>query len=101
MLDSLLVGSVLLVSVVYAIFSLAPRALKRGLLAGVAAVFRALPHMPGFSSLASRLEAAAAIKTKGECGGCDTCGSEPTKTTESAGVGRSEVSIPVSKIERR
>jgi hypothetical protein len=100
LLDEILVGGALLASVIYAIFSLGPRSLRRGLLSRAAALLRSLPTMPGLRPLSRRLAAAAAIKSAGACGGCDDCGSA-TPAAGSAGSADPEVRIPVSKIGRR
>ncbi|MGA2188337.1 MAG: DUF6587 family protein [Steroidobacteraceae bacterium] len=94
-LDYLLVGLVLTASVVYVLFSLGPRSLRGRLLGGAAAVLR---RLPGMRALAQRLQAAAAVKAKAACGGCDNCGSESTPAAPSAGA---DVRIPVSKIGKR
>jgi hypothetical protein len=99
LLDEILVGGALLASVVYALLSLGPRSLKRGLAARAAAWVRSIPEMPGRRSLSRRLETAAAIKTTGTCGGCDNCGTPPPP--ESIGHALTEVRVPVSTIGKR
>jgi hypothetical protein len=78
LLDEILVGGALLASIIYALFSLGPRTLRRGL----------------------AVRAAAAIKPKGGCGGCDDCGSA-TPAPESTGSADPEIRIPVSTIGKR
>jgi hypothetical protein len=99
LLDEFLVGGALLASILYALVSLGPRTLKRGLAVRAAALIRRLPAMPGLRSLSRRLETAAAVKATGGCGGCDDCGSAPAP--ESIGSAEPEVRIPVSTIGKR
>jgi hypothetical protein len=73
-LDGFLVGGVLLASIVYALFSLGPRTLKRRVLIRAAAWVRSVPAVPGLRALSRRLETAAAGKPGGACGGCGDCG---------------------------
>src|ERR1700688_3239433 len=98
LLDGVLVGVVLFASVVYAAFSLGPRTLRRRLLVGTSAVLRRLPTSLRLHDLALRLDAAATLKAKGACGGCDNCGSEQAPTAPASG---SEVRIPLAKIGKR
>jgi hypothetical protein len=99
MLDEFLVGGALLASILYALISLGPRSLKRGLAVRAAALLRSVPAIPGLRSLSRRLESAAAVKPTGACGGCDACGSAPAP--ESSGSAEPEVRIPVSTIGKR
>jgi len=99
MLDEFLVGGALLASILYALISLGPRSLKRGLAVRAAALLRSVPIMPGLRSLSRRLESAAAVKPTGACGGCDDCGSAPA--SKSSGSAEPEVRIPVSTIGKR
>jgi hypothetical protein len=99
LLDEFLVGVALLASISYALFSLGPRTLRRGLAVRAAAALRFLPATPGLRSLSRRLETAA-VKPAGACGGCDDCGSA-TPAPGSTGSAEPEVRIPVSKIGRR
>ena len=99
LLDEFLVGGALLASVLYALISLGPRTLKRGVAVRAAALIRSLPPMPGLRSLSRRLETAAAVKPSAACGGCDDCGSAPAP--ESSGSAEPEVRIPVSAIGKR
>jgi hypothetical protein len=98
LLDELLVGGALLASIIYALFALGPRTLKRGVAVRAAALIRSLPTMPGLRSLSRRLETAAAVKPAGACGGCDDCGSTAPESTGSA---EPEVRILVSTIGKR
>ena len=98
LLDEFLVGGALLASILYALISLGPRRLKRGLAVRAAALLRSVPIMPGLRSLSRRLESAAAVKPTGACDGCDDCGSTTPESTRSA---EPEVRIPVSTIGKR
>jgi hypothetical protein len=97
-LDDFLVGILLLVSVVYAVFALGPRTLRGRLLAGASTLLLRLPAITSLRVLAARLETAASIKAKSSCGGCDNCASEQTPPEPSSG---SEFRIPLSKVGRR
>jgi len=97
-LDDFLVGLVLLASVLYAVFSLGPRTLRRRLLAAASALLRRLPKISGLRAVAQRLDTAASTKASGACGGCDNCGSEQAPTVPAS---RSEFRIPLSRIGRR
>jgi hypothetical protein len=91
-INEILVGLALLVSIGYAAMSLGPRSLRRSVLT---AASRVLAHAPasGMRRAAERLASSADTKAPG-CGGCDNCGSEqPANQTE--------VKIPVTKIGRR
>jgi hypothetical protein len=97
-LDDSLVGLVLLASVIYAVFSLGPRTLRRRLLAAASALLRRLPKFLGLHDVAVRLDTTASAKAKGACGGCDNCGSEQSPAAPASG---SEFRIPLSKIGKR
>jgi hypothetical protein len=96
-LDDFLVGLALFASVIYAVFSLGPRTLRRRLLAAASALLRRLPKFLG-RDVARRLDTAASTKANGACGGCDNCGSEQSAAAPSSG---SEFRIPLSKIGKR
>jgi hypothetical protein len=97
-LDDSVVGLVLFASVIYAVFSLGPRALRRRLLAAASTLLRRLPKFLGLRDVALRLDRVASTKADGACGGCDNCGSEQSSTAPSSG---SEFRIPLSKIGKR
>jgi hypothetical protein len=99
LLDEFLVGGALLASILYALISLGPRTLKRGLAVRAAALLRSVATIPGLRSLSRRLEIAAAAKPTGACGGCDDCGS--ASAPDSSGSAEPEVRIPVSAIGKR
>jgi uncharacterized protein DUF6587 len=95
LLDNLLVGAVLLVSLGYAFARLGPRTLRQRMLAVLARLLAAAPAIFRLQRVAQRLSAASA-KAQAACGGCDSCGSETAPPKASA-----EISIPVGKIGRR
>jgi hypothetical protein len=105
-LDEVLVGAVLLASVVYATYSLGPKALRRRLMQGSVTLLRKLPSALQLHSTAQRLEASS-LKAGGSCGGCESCESaKPTADTQStvatAGSAAStEIRVPISAIRRR
>jgi hypothetical protein len=92
--DDLAVTLVILAALLYVLMVLGPRALRRGVLAGLSALLAQLPPALRLAALANRLRSAAAVKAKGACGGCDDCGSQ-------AESGAGETRIPLSKIGRR
>jgi len=105
-LDDVLVGAVLLASIVYATYSLGPKALRRRLMRGGVTLLRKFPSALHLQSTARRLEASS-LKAGGSCGGCESCESaKPAAGTEStaatAGSARStEIRVPLSAIRRR
>ena len=102
-LDNSLVGLALLVSAGYAVTTLGPRSVRQSVLKGLGRLFGLVPAALGMRRIAARLDAAAAGKAQGACGGCDNCGSEQT-SAQQAGAGNSasaEVRVPVAKIGRR
>ena len=74
-LDAVLVGAVLVAAVLYAVYSLGPRAWRR------------------------RFFGTAAAKSKGGCGGCDNCGTEAKAPAQLAM--SSEIKVPLSSISKR
>jgi hypothetical protein len=96
--DNLLVGALLLVSVGYVLYKLGPRALSKRILGTLSRAMAAAPAFLKLGAAAQRLAAASAGKAPGACGGCDNCGSEsaPEPRPSSA-----EIKIPVSNIGRR
>jgi hypothetical protein len=77
LIDSLLVGLVLLASIVYALMALGPQSWRHS-------IRSALGFKPS------------ATKSAGSCGGCEGCGSDTAAPKTSA-----EIKIPVGKIGRR
>jgi hypothetical protein len=96
LVDVLLVGGALTVSVVYAAFSLGPRALRRRVMLGVASLLRKLPGAMHWQRGVLRMETAAQ-KAGDSCGGCGSCASTPPAASSAA----PEVRIPVSSIRKR
>jgi hypothetical protein len=92
--DNLLVGLVLLLSLGYAVASLGPRSFRKRMLETLSRWMARAPAFLGLKSAAQRLGAASAAKAQGACGGCDDCGSE-------AAADSSEIKVPVGKIGRR
>lgn len=95
-LDDLLVGAVLLLSLGYAFAKLGPRTLRQRMLAALSRVLASAPAIFRLGGAAQRLSAASG-KAQGACGGCDNCGSESTSAPQSS----AEISVPVGKIGRR
>jgi hypothetical protein len=95
LLDDLLVGAVLLLSLGYALARLGPRTLRMRMLEILSRVLAAAPAVFRLGPLAQRLSAASG-KAHAACGGCDNCGSESSSPKEPA-----EISVPVGKIGRR
>jgi len=95
LLDDLLVGAVLLLSLGYAFARLGPRPLRQRMLAVLSRLLASAPAIFRLGGVAQRLSAASG-KTQAACGGCDNCGSENSSPQVSA-----EISVPVGKIGRR
>jgi len=95
LLDNLLVGAVLLLSLGYAFARLGPRVWRNRMLEILSRVLAAAPAVFRLGRVAQRLSAASG-KTQAACGGCDNCGSESPSPKVSA-----EISVPVGKIGRR
>jgi hypothetical protein len=96
-LDNSLVGLALFVSAGYAVSSFGPRSLRRSVLAAFSRVTARAPAFLGLRRTAQWL-AASAGKAHGDCGGCESCGSEQAPAQKSPEV---EVRVPVAKIGRR
>src|SRR5579859_959512 len=95
LLDNGAVALALILAVAYALLSLGPKTLRRGLWSALARAAASAPPALHLRTLARRLDARAA-KGSGACGGCDTCGSEPS-TGAATGVDSktSEVRVPL------
>jgi hypothetical protein len=93
-LDQSLVGLLLAASAGYALMTLGPKALRQRILAGTGRLAARAPRVFGLTQWAQRLQAAAAAKPKGACGGCEDCGTGAQSTG-------TEIKIPLSKIGRR
>jgi hypothetical protein len=101
-LDQSLVGLLLAASAGYALMTLGPKTLRRRILAGMSRLAATAPRVSGLPRWAQRLQAAAAAKPKGACGGCEDCGAGGDAGTASgAQSSPGEISIPVGKIGRR
>jgi hypothetical protein len=103
-LDQSLVGLLLAASAGYALMTLGPKTLRKRILAGLSRLAARAPRMFGLSQWAQRLQAAAAAKPKGACGGCEDCGTGAGTGAGSASGAQStpaEIKIPLSKIGRR
>jgi predicted phage tail protein len=96
LLDDLLVGAVLLVSLGYAFARLGPRTLRQRMLAGLGRILASAPASFRLGGVAQRLSAASG-QAQAACGGCDNCGSENTSAPKVS----AEISVPVAKIGRR
>lgn len=95
-LDDVLVGAVLLISLGYALTKLGPRSLRKRIFAALGRLLAAAPAIFRLETVAQRL-ANASGKTQGACGGCDNCGSESSEAPPQ----HSEISVPVARIGRR
>jgi hypothetical protein len=92
-IDNILVGLALLVSIGYAAMSLGPKSLRRFVLTCLSRLLARAPAS-GMRRAAQRLALAAGSKQSGSCGGCDSCDSQQPASGP-------EVKIPVTKIGRR
>ena len=91
LLDHGLIALSLATSVAYALFSLGPRALRRRLWTALARAAASAPSALHLGGLARRLDAAAG-KDSSACGGCESCGPEPSTN---------EVRVPLAKLGKR
>ena len=96
-LDNILVGVLLLVSVGYALYKLGPRTLRKRMLAALSRVMSAAPAYLKLGGAARRLTLESAGNA-GACGGCDSCGSETSSQPQASSP---EIKIPVANIGRR
>jgi hypothetical protein len=99
-LDQSLVGLLLVASAAYALMTLGPKPLRARILLGVSRIAARVPRAFGLSRWAQQLQAAAAAKPKGACGGCEDCGSGASTASGAQSMG-TEIKIPLSKIGRR
>jgi hypothetical protein len=98
--DQSLVGLLLVASAAYALMTLGPKPLRTTILLGVSRLAARAPRVFGLSRWAQALQAAAAAKPKGACGGCEDCGAG-TSAASGAQSTPAEIKIPLSKIGRR
>jgi hypothetical protein len=96
LLDNILVAAVLLASLGYALVKLGPRSLRTWILERLSLILAAAPSFLKLAGVARRL-AAASGKAQAACGGCDSCGTEPSSAPQSP----SEINVPIAKIGRR
>lgn len=94
LLDNLLVGAVILLSLGYALVKLGPRSLRQRLLRLLSLVLAAAPSFLKLEGVSQRLSAASG-KTQAACGGCDSCGESSSAPQPS------EINVPIGKIGRR
>jgi hypothetical protein len=99
-LDNLLVGLALLVSVGYAVSSLGPKTWRNRMATALSRLAERAPAFIGLGGVARRLAAASrrVPGAAGACGGCDNCGAEQAQASSSASA---EVKVPVANIGRR
>jgi hypothetical protein len=99
-LDHLLVGVALLVSLGYAVSSLGPKTWRNRCLAALSRLMARAPAFVGLKGVAQRLSAAArpVPGASGACGGCDNCGTEQAAAPHPAAA---EVKVPLASIGRR
>jgi hypothetical protein len=97
-LGNSLVVLALIVSAGYALTSLGPRSVRRGLLSALGRAAARGPKFLGLGRTAQWLSNAAVGKASGACGGCDSCGTEPSSAPASKGT---EIKVPVANIGRR
>jgi hypothetical protein len=95
-LDNFLVAAVLLVSLGYALVKLGPRTLRKRILRYSSLILGSAPSFWRLKGAAQRL-ATASGKPQAACGGCDSCGTEPSSVPRSP----SEINVPIAKIGRR
>jgi hypothetical protein len=103
-LDQSLVGLLLAASAGYALLTLGPKTLRKSILAAMSKLAAGAPRVFGLAQWAQRLQAAAAAKPKGTCGGCEDCGTGTTSSNPTASGAPStprEINIPPGKIGRR
>lgn len=94
-LDELLVALALAASAGYAALALGPKGLRMRLYAALAQATEAAPAALHLQGVARRLKAAAE-RSGGACGGCDTCAPRTD-----APAGEREVRVPLDRIARR
>jgi hypothetical protein len=92
-LDQLLVVTVIVVCLSYAVLTLGPRSLRRSLAQRLLRWLARAPRAFRRPALVARLER---VGVASACGGCDSCGDAKTPAPDSR-----EVKIPVATIGRR
>jgi hypothetical protein len=96
LLDAALVAIVLAASVVYALYSLGPKTLRRRLSTALADLAARAPEALHLGRIERRLREAAG--GPGACGGCESCGPPPVDAREAAG---KEIRVPAASIRKR
>jgi len=96
LLDAALVAIMLAASVVYAMYSLGPKPLRRRLRVALADALARAPAALHLGGIERRLREAAG--GSGACGGCESCGPSPGDAREAGG---KEVRVPASSIGKR
>ena len=96
LLDTALITIVLAASVLYAMYSLGPKALRRWLRVALADLAARAPGALHLAGIERRLREAAG--GSGACGGCDSCA--PTADDARGGSGK-ETRVPAASIGRR
>ena len=105
LLDNSLVGGAILISAVYAVVRLGPRALRARMLAAMSRRLAAAPSFLKLTRISKGLAAAAAAESA--CGGCDSCGTETKSAAQNSSEPSSqtqpsaEIKVPVANIGRR
>jgi hypothetical protein len=94
LLDAALVAVVLAASLVYALYSLGPKSLRRRLCTALADLAARAPAALHLSGIERRLREAAG--GSGACGGCESCGAGDARA--SAG---KETRVPAASIGKR
>jgi hypothetical protein len=101
LLDNGLVALALAASGFYALLALGPKSLRRFLWAALARAAASAPPALHLAGLARRLDAVAG-KISSACGGCETCGPEPSKGAAAGGEGNApEIRVPLAQVGKR
>ena len=96
LLDAALVAAVLAASVVYALYALGPKSLRRRLCTALADLAAGAPAALHLGRIERGLRAAAG--GSGTCGGCESCAPPPGEVREADG---KEIRVPVANIGKR
>jgi hypothetical protein len=96
LLDAALVAILLAASVVYALYSLGPKTLRRWLRTSLADLAGRAPAVLHLGRIERRLREAAG--RAGACGGCDSCA--PSAEAAPGGAGQ-EIRVPAASIGKR
>jgi hypothetical protein len=96
LLDGGVVALALCLAVGYVLFSLGPKTLRRRLWSALAHAAASAPPALHLRAIARRLDGTA-MKVSGGCGGCESCGPEPSAAPGHA----PEVRVAIESIGRR